>query len=162
MRLPAATRTALRGLYRVESAAKGPQVRRAREASSRLFKSLVDAGWTPGVVARGGGWPKSTMQYRVAHQPTLTRPLGVSTPDPPPPERPRERWTGEPGWLRPAQAAALLGVHVDTVTRWREAGLLPHTRKGPSGDAHEFSREGSGRSSRDASRANVPAAAGVD
>lgn len=66
----------------------------------------------------------------VAHQPTLTRPLGVNAPDPPPAQMAQTRWSGEPGWLRPAQAAAaLLGVHVDTVARWHKAGLLPQTRK---------------------------------
>ena len=31
-------------------------------------------------------------------------------------------------WLRPSQAAALLGVHVNQLWTWRRAGLLPSTR----------------------------------
>ncbi len=31
-------------------------------------------------------------------------------------------------WLRPGQAAALMGVHVNQLWTWRRAGLLPATR----------------------------------
>ncbi len=44
----------------------------------------------------------------------------------------RRKARGE--WLAVQEAADLLGIHVNTLTRWADAGIVPHYRHGPRRD----------------------------
>lgn len=113
-----------------------------RVASTRLLRALLDAGWPVSVLVEPMGRTDGTIRRRVARQPAPTGPAGVEIPFPPRLPRRVDRAVvplDQRQWLRPVEAAELMAVHTDTVSRWRLAGLLPHTIR-RANNTHLFSR----------------------
>ncbi len=136
--LPRSAATALRAAREVERAARGAQKEHARRATGRLVVAYLNAGWTVRAVADAIGLSSRTIierQRRARAEPQP--PLGITVEPPPsPPAPPR---LDELAWLRPRQAALLMGVHVNQLWVWRRAGLLPSTRTTLHG-AHSYAR----------------------
>ena len=76
------------------------------------------------------GLSARTISARAAQARATSVPVaGLLIPAPPRPRRvPGRVRVDELDWLRPGQAAAVMGVHVNQLWTWRRAGLLPATR----------------------------------
>ena len=122
----------------VELAAGGVQKDAARQGTGRLIVAYLAAGWTRRAVASALAVLARTISERErAARRDPHPPLGVRIETPPGRREPR---LDELAWLRPGQAAQLMGVHVNQLWVWRRAGLLPNTRRTASG-AHRYARE---------------------
>ena len=128
--LPEAAAAALRTVLAVERAAHGVQRQAARRATGRLILAYLDVGWTQPAVAAAMGLSARTIGARAAAARATSDPVaGVVIAAPTRPRRtPGTARVDELDWLRPGQAAALMGVHVNQLWTWRRAGLLPATR----------------------------------
>ena len=93
-------------------------------ATGRLMAVLAEAGWPAAAMGPIVGLTPSAVTWRIrsARRAGLPPP-GLLVPRPP---QPVPRRIDEKRWLRPGEAAALLGVHRSTLHRWRRDGLLPH------------------------------------
>jgi hypothetical protein len=121
----------LRVAATVERAARGAQRDAARRATGRLIGAYLDAGWARRAVAEAMGRTVHTISHRarVARADPQPPTVGLVAPAPPaPPERPARARLDELDWLRPSQAAQLMGVHVNQLWTWRRGGLLRNTR----------------------------------
>jgi hypothetical protein len=96
-----------------------------------LIAAYLDAGWTGRAVAEAMGRTVHTIgdHDRAARaHPQPTHPAIPVPPQPKPPQRPARPRLDELDWLRPSQAAELMGVHVNQLCTWRRAGLLSNAR----------------------------------
>ena len=92
--------------------------------------AYLDVGWTQPAIAAAMGLSARTIGARAAQARATSVPVAgiVITAPPRPRPTPGRARVDELDWLRPGQAAALMGVHVNQLWTWRRAGLLPATR----------------------------------
>ena len=122
-----AAAAALRTVLAVERAAQGVQRQAARRATGRLILAYLDVGWTQHAGAAATGLSARTIGARAAQARATSDPVAglvIARPR----RTPGTARVDELDWLRPGQAAALMGVHVNQLWTWRRAGLLPATR----------------------------------
>ena len=121
---------ALRTALAVERAAHGEQRQAERRATGRLIVAYLDVGWTQHAIAAAMGLSARTISARAAQARATSGPVAglVITAPPDPRPAPGRARPDELDWLRPGQAAAVMGVHVNHLWTWRRAGLLPATR----------------------------------
>jgi hypothetical protein len=116
----------LRSAATVEQAARRAQKVAARRATDRLIAAYLDAGWTRRAIADAMGRRVRTISHRKRAVRVDPQPASGIVVIPPPTQPPQR--LDELDWLRPSQAAQLMGVHVNQRWTWRRAGLLPNTR----------------------------------
>jgi excisionase family DNA binding protein len=100
---------------------------------------IAEAGWPAAAMAPMVGLTPSAVTWRIrsARRAGLP-PAGVAVPRA---RQPVPPWIDEKRWLRPGEAAALLGVHRTTLHRWRRDGLLPHAVVTAGGGEWRYCRD---------------------
>lgn len=114
------------------SATHQRQYAAAVHATARLLIASLEAGWRMHELLPALGIKRAAAEQRVTR--ALERGVdgaGIMVPMAParPPSRPAllRVPAAEREWLTLGEAAELAGVNRSTISRWRRAGLLPHT-----------------------------------